>query len=285
MKKILLFTAVDRTKTHHIRRSPEGGSTMKKVLLFTMVGLFVMAVSGLAQTPVPPVGIYEVEVFDCDSVTGVYLGGAGHLGQGDWLARCFASNEAKGNCNKKNWLIPVTVHASVAQWIDFSMSGTRWDWFVRKPGYYAANCITAKVASNGNVAIDYSGFDSLRSLTYPTGPNTPIGIDYSFGGSITEAVANGWVPAPLLNNDDDLLVENDYWYTNPVGGGTGGNRLHESLTWKLFNRIHVVRCNTACEYQNVALITLVEAGQKPWIEPELGGYKQPLIDWVGVPIP
>jgi hypothetical protein len=231
---------------------------MKKALFLTAVGVLLLAATALAQTPVPPVGVYEVEVFDCDSLTGDWLGTPGHLGQVDALARCFASNEAKGYCNKKYWHIPVTVHASVATWIDFTMTGTRWDWFVRKPGYYAANCITAKVASNGDVMIDYDGFDDLLNLANPT-TVTPIPIWYSFGGSITEAQAHGWIPATALNSHDDLLVENSYW----VGPR---NLLHEGLTWKLFNRIHVVKCNTSCEYEDVASITLIAQSQKPWIE-------------------
>jgi len=231
---------------------------MKKVILLTAVGVLFLAASALAQTPVPPTGVYEVEVFYLDSLTGDYTGAPGLIGGTDQLARAFASNEAKGYCNKKFWHIPVTVHASVAQWIDFTLTGTRWDWFVRKPGWYAANCITAKVASNGDVMIDYDGFADLLNLANPT-MVTPIPIWYSFGGSITEAQANGWVPAVALNTDDDLLVENSYWRETR-------NVLHEGLTWKLFNRIHVVKCNTACEYEDVASITLVANSQKPWIE-------------------
>jgi len=230
---------------------------MKKVLLFT-AGFMLLAAAALAQAPVPPTGVYEVEIWYLDSLTGMYSGQPSHIGEVDQLARCFASNEAKGYCNRKFWHIPVTVHASVAQWIDFTMTGTRWDWFVRKPGWYGANCITAKVASNGDVLIDYDGFGDLLNLANPT-QVTPIPIWYGFGGSIAEAQSHGWIRAVDLNNSDDLLVENSYW----VGER---NLLHESLTWKLFNRIHVVTCNTACEYEDVASLTLVANSQKPWIE-------------------
>lgn len=223
---------------------------MKKLLFVAAIVL--LATSAMAQDPVPPTGVYEVEIWVLDE-NGVYQNTPGLIGQVDQLARCFASNEATGACNKKYWHIPVTVHASVAQWIDFTMTGTRWDWFVRKPGWYAANCITAKVASNGDVLIDYQGFDNLQ------GTNNVIPIWYSFGGSITEAQANGWVPGPALNDDDDLLDESEYWLD-------GRNFLHEGLTWKLFNRIHVVECNTACEYQDVAEIILCLNQQKLWIE-------------------
>ena len=175
---------------------------MKRIVFLAVVAVLI-AVPALAQDPVQPVGPYEVEVFLLDD-NGMYTGAAGQAGDPMALARCFASNEATGNCNKRYWYIPVTVHASVAQWINFSFTGTRWDWFVRKPGWYAANCITAKVASNGDILIDYEGFDDLVSLM---GNPTPIPIWYSFGASIQEAQDNGWVPGPLLNDDDDLLDE------------------------------------------------------------------------------
>lgn len=235
---------------------------MKRIVFLAVVAVLI-AVPALAQDPVQPVGPYEVEVFLLDD-NGMYTGAAGQAGDPMALARCFASNEATGNCNKRYWYIPVTVHASVAQWINFSFTGTRWDWFVRKPGWYAANCITAKVASNGDILIDYEGFDDLVSLM---GNPTPIPIWYSFGASIQEAQDNGWVPGPLLNDDDDLLDESEYWVD-------GRNFLHEGLTWKLWNRIHVVECNTACEYEDVALITLGLNQQKIWIEqnPEAPNY-------------
>ena len=230
---------------------------MKKLLLIAVAGLLLTSVA-MAQTPVPPTGVYEVEMFILDE-NGVYHGAVGTTGP-DQNARCFASNKADGNCNKYEWCIPITVHASIAQWIDFEMTGTRWDWFVKKPGWYAANCTTAKVASNGDICIDYSGFADLE----PQGSGkVPIPIWYAFGPSMTEAAA-GWVRAEALNDDDDCLIEEDYWYEG--ADGFIGNYLHEDLTWKLWNRIHVVDCNTACEYEDVALICLTLESQKRWIE-------------------
>lgn len=226
---------------------------MSRVFALAAVALLI-TVPAWAQDPVQPIAPYEVEVFYTNP-DGSPIDGVGHAGEVAQLARCFASNQAEGACNKLRWFIPVTVHASVAQWIDFSLTGTRWDWYVRKPGYYAANCITAKVASNGDVLIDYEGFDDLLNAD---GRRIPVW--YSFGASVTEAFQNGWVPALQLNLDDDLLDESELW------GPNGRNRLHEGLTWKLWNRICVDICNTACEYEDVALITLVLNQQKLWIE-------------------
>ncbi|HUU46530.1 MAG TPA: hypothetical protein VM118_12435 [Acidobacteriota bacterium] len=229
---------------------------MKKLLLIAVAGLLMTSVA-MAQTPVDPVGIYEVEVWTLNPDGTWDLSIQPTIKDPTANARCFASNKAAGNCNKYEWVIPVTVHASVAQWIDFTMTGTRWDWFVKKPGWYAANCITAKIASNGDINIDYDGFDDLLPLGEG---QTPIPIWYAFGGSMGTAAA-AWVPALMLNEDDDLLDESDYW-------SDGRNALHEGLTWKLWNRIHVVECNTACEYEDVAAIILTLRQQKPWIEQE-----------------
>lgn len=245
---------------------------MKK-LLFAAVAVMFMASIGMAQVPVE--GAYEVEMFVLDSATGEYLGSTGTIGPNQ-NARCFASNEAKGNCNKYKWVIPVTIHASVAQWIDFTMTGTRWDWFVKKPGWYAANCISAKVASNGDVYINYDGFEDLL----PQGDGmVPIPIWYSFGASITDA-AKGWVRSFDLNNDDDLLDESEYWFSVD---NIYRNQLHEGILWKLWNRINVVRCNTACEYHDDAMIILTLESQKKWIEPETGGYVAEWYPWWGMP--
>jgi hypothetical protein len=186
------------------------------------------------------------------------------------LARAWASGENEGFCNQKYWHIPVYVHASIAQWCDWHMTGTRWDWYVRKPGFYATTCITANIASNGDILIDYDGFDDLESIE-GNEHNNFIPAWYSFGASFQGAIANGWVRAADLNNDDDLLDEG---YLNGQNNPAGWN-LHTGITWKLFNRIQVVDCNTACEYADEAEIVLCLEGQKPWIEDDDGFFVDP----------
>jgi hypothetical protein len=202
----------------------------------------------------------EVGVFYLDSL-GEYNDTPEQSGQADALARCFTTNEMDGYCNQATWDIPVVIHASVAQWIDWSMTGTNWNWFVRKPGWYAANSITAQVASNGDVLIDYQGFENLVSVEGNNHDNE-IEIWYSYGPTISEAVQNGWRTAEALNEDDDLLDESELV--------EAPNDLHEGIGWKLWNRIYVSNCNTACEYEDEAMIVLTADQQKPWIDPETG---------------
>jgi len=169
-------------------------------------------------------------------------------------ARCWTSFPAAYYCNKKTHLIDVTIHASVAQWISWSISGTRWDWKVRKPGTYAADCITGFIQSNQDVFIDYEGFADLQTLGTSINPTIPI--CYGFGPSLAQAEINGWVPAAALNNDDDMLLDSQ--------------DLHDGISWKLWNKIEVVNCNSACEYEDAATITLTLQVIKTWIDPATG---------------
>jgi len=174
-------------------------------------------------------------------------------------ARAWSSGRMWGRCNKTSWVIPVTVHASVAQWIEFSISGTRYDWKVRKPGTYAANSLRASLKSNGDVKIDCEGFADLVGGNSETNPTIPIwyaAANVENPGEITD-----WIPAADLNRKDPVVEDSA--------------DLHEGLHWKLWNKIQVVECNSACEYENKATITLVLDNQKDWIDPETGYFKGP----------
>jgi len=190
----------------------------------------------------------------------------------EWYdARCYASTKAAGDCNKKDWKIPVWIMASVCGWLDWELDGTRWDWFIRKPGCYAANCIKATIASNTDVEIIYSEFNDLESVLGNNHKNT-IPVWYSWGNGVTinmiEGGANGgWQTPAELMAEPDLLDESEL---------TGDYDLHDGLVFKLYNKICVERCNTACEYFDDALITISLREQKPWIEFETGEYQKDL---------
>lgn len=233
---------------------------MKGFLVLIAVALLMCAVgSALAG---PPPGSLESEVFYWDGAQWVP-----NPAVGDRNARLFRSGEsAEGNCNRPEWVIDVQIRASIAQWIDFDLAWTQWDWFIRKPGCYAGNSIEATIASNGNVFVDYEGFANLLPVDPDNADHNPVEVSYSFetGGGVNEAEQRGWVPAELLNQDDDrLLDEGPDWL------------LHYGIGWKLWNKICVVKCNSACDYANEATITLTLEEQKPWIDREGG--------WLGFP--
>lgn len=171
-------------------------------------------------------------------------------------ARVYSSNPEVGSCNKTRWEVQVTVHASVAQWVDWSISGTRYDWKIRKPGEYAANSLTATLASNGDVGIQFDGFGNLYSAD---SMNKEIETWYAYGDGLPPVEDERWIPASALYELRALVEDSD--------------RLHGGLDWKLWNKIKVVECNSACEYENIATITLVLDNQKIWINPATGNFK------------
>jgi hypothetical protein len=184
------------------------------------------------------------------------------------LARALRTGvQVDSSCNKLEWRVDVSIHASVAQWIHWTLNAQGWEWRVMKPGCYAANCIHFWVASNGDVLIDYEGFADLEAVE-PNTHNNFIEAYYSWGDDPVQAEMHGWVRAQDLNASDDYLDES--YYNDPFGVGD----LHDGIDFKLFSKICVVDCNTACEYHDDATITLVLQQQKPWVDPD-GGWATP----------
>jgi hypothetical protein len=178
----------------------------------------------------------------------------------DALARVIRYGDpVDSTCNKESWHVDVHVSASVAQWVHWTLNKQGWEWYVMKPGRYAANCISFWIASNGDILIDYENFADLFS------DNTHeqyIPTFYSWGSSVFEAEAKGWVRAEDLNDDDDKLCE--------AALNTDPFDLHDGIDFKLWNKIEVVDCNTACEYLNEADIYICLEQQKDWVDPDGG---------------
>lgn len=226
---------------------------MKKLVigLMTLALTVGLSLSVMAGTPVItgdplPAGSVEHEAWEL--IDGVWSSmGTGGLGEN---ARAWSSTTMNGICNKTYWNIPVTVHASVAQWIEFSISGIRYDWRVRKPGTYAGNSLTATLKSNGDLELDFEGFGNL------VGATDEIPIWYAYG----EGPPGGlnWVTAADLNGS--CLIDDS-------------EGLHSGYSFKLWNKIEVVECDSACEYEDEAKITLVLMNAKTWIDPETGEFK------------
>ena len=176
------------------------------------------------------------------------------------LGRLFSRYPEFDKCNK-DFVINVTVIASVAQWIEWSITGKEWKWYVRKPGNYGGDCITGTIKSNQDVLIDYEGFEPLLYQGDKPSPVDTIPIWYAVGDFVTPPPKGDpeWVWCRDLNNDDDLLED--------------CQDLHEGIQFKLWNYIHVVECNSACEYMDEATITLKLQCQKDWIDRDTGYFK------------
>jgi hypothetical protein len=234
---------------------------MKKLLIaLIIVGL--LPAAAFAQ---PPAGATEVDswAYMKDEVTGEFYwdwqSGPGAPNQ-QALARCFASGQADSACNKDFW-INFKVHASVAQWIEWDFNGTRWDWFVRKPGNYAANCLTWWMSSNQEVTIDFHDFADLAPVDtkYVGQPSIPVWYCMDPPGGVPPLKDDPiWVSATALNDSANWIHIPD------------SDDFHVGKFFKFWNYIHVVRCNSACEYQNDAWVTLTLECQKDWIDRETG---------------
>jgi hypothetical protein len=176
-------------------------------------------------------------------------------GDPDALARLFRTGDfVFDSCNAGYWEIPVHIRASIAQWVKFRLDWNTWEWFVRKPGCYAGNSIEAVVWSNGDIEVGYFDFGKLMPVLPENEDHNPVDIYYSYGESVGEAEQNGWVPAELLNENKTMIYD--------VGPDW---ELHYGIAWKLWSKICVDVCNSACDYYDDAFITITLKQQKPWI--------------------
>lgn len=224
---------------------------MKKGLILALVALIVvpalavMASSGLTVWKLVD-GEWTVEFNPGNPV-------------GDEMARAYKSGEAHGACNKEHWEIEFTTEVQVAQWIEWSVTGTKWSWYVRKPGTYITDCIEFTLKSNGPITISFSGFSSP---TYVEGEAVKDYIDawYGYGYGNEPDYLEEMVPAALLNESEIYIPDS--------------LELHNTITRKLWNMIDVVNCNTACTYRDSGLITITLMTIKPWIDSETGNYKE-----------
>jgi hypothetical protein len=229
---------------------------MKKLLVLATVGLVVAFVgSALAQ---PPPGAVESAVWYYDEENGVWVE-QDITNPEAYNGRLYrAGIEELGNCNKKYWYVDVKIYAHIAQWIDFRLNWNEWHWFIRKPGCYAGNCIEAKIASNGDIYVDFDMFGPLLPMDPANADHNPIDeIYYGFGETFSAANAT-WVLAAALNDQDFRILDEDPW------------DLHYGIAWKLWTKICVDECNSACDYMNEAKITLSLEQQKDWINWDTG---------------
>ena len=156
------------------------------------------------------------------------------------LARCWTSGGDFGYCNK---------------WCNWTISGTRWDWRILKPGTYAADCISVWLQSNNDVKITFAGFGDLAYQLDGAGMKQTIDTYYSWGPDLE---SNSWIAAGDLNDEFALIP--DSW------------DLHAGQSTKLWNKIFVENCNSSCEYESTGTITIALQNIKRWVDPRDGGW-------------
>lgn len=95
---------------------------------------------------------------DCGSTGGQWIAVTNDQ-QNAVKAKAFKSPVAYASyCNAESRYTNLGVKASVAQWLNVELSSTEWQWFIKKPGTYLADCIGLKIKSNNEVAVDFDIF-------------------------------------------------------------------------------------------------------------------------------
>jgi hypothetical protein len=162
-------------------------------------------------------------------------------------------------CNS-NRSVDVSVTAHVAQWAHWDLSANGWEWYVRKPGVYYADCISAFLQSNGDVTLTLEGFDNLKWIS-------PSSDDQSINPIVKQwfALTNAYVHP----TDDDWLAPTGETEQILVPDSAD---LHEGIWKKVWNKIEVLNCNTAGTYVMSGTITMTLSNQQPWINPLDGNW-------------
>jgi hypothetical protein len=119
---------------------------------------------------------------------------------------------------------------------EISVSATRVDWRVRKPGTYAAEATTVTASGTGTLSMQFSKFSDLSSADGVLGT---IAAFYGFGDSLAAAEAGGWISAAELNNTTRYI---DLSEPEPV------------LMW---SKISVGEEVSSAEYENEGVITFI----------------------------
>jgi len=228
---------------------------MKK-LLFLAVALVLIAGVALAD-PIPDPVVFSSGGYTM--VTTYQWNGSAWVAldkRDTWkTAATYTSGGAEGSCNKQVWTVDIVNAASIAQWIDWGFSDTRWDWQVRKPGTYCADCISFTIQSNADVDVAFIGFGPLYNPAY----QTTIPVWYALGDAIEDFQPGGtpvmnWMPA-LATSDETVNGTLPLRYETVANG----------VTLKFWTKIQVDPSTHACEYMDAGKITLTATVLKPWI--------------------
>ena len=116
-------------------------------------------------------------------------------------------------------------------YICVDLSATLSSWFVRKPGQYYANPVTATIRASHDFTITFSGFNNLQ---HEQGTGESVSVLYAFGDN---APANSqWITSQQLNS---LQLD------MPMTEGT---------QWRIWQKIEIGD-QSICRYSNIGTIT------------------------------
>ncbi|MCR4402000.1 MAG: hypothetical protein NUW12_04345 [Firmicutes bacterium] len=137
------------------------------------------------------------------------------------------------------WLGSISVVASPTA--DVSLSSTRQDWRVRKPGTYAALATEMSFTGVGKLTVDFSGFTNLAQQD--GGPDF-IRAWYGFGNDLAAVETSGWISANDLNLDANSRGPITLDPSTPV-------------TLRMWSKIDVGEEDMSSEYEDVGVVTFI----------------------------
>jgi len=202
---------------------------MKKILVILLAATVVLAFAATAFAD----WAYDFEQYE---TPGTY--------PSTTLCKVVRTGSSTYDCNGPVPPVYYTNYASVAQWIHLHASSTRMDWQVLKPGNYFTDSVHLEFNSNGDVDIILAGFGNLVNAE-----GDEILKYYWLGLGFPPTDISNWYPAGTINAD--YLIPED--------------QNHEICYVTLWEKIHVVPCNSACEYWNTGTITFELKEQKDWV--------------------
>lgn len=229
-----------------------------KVVLFTLAILALAAVGVFAKTPgdlLPP-GATNPGTWVWDPVAGEWRNNAE-------FAISFNSGPVSsgGMSNKEIHSFDIINHVSVAQWVEYHVSGTRKDWRILRPGIYASDSVTATIKSNNDIIIEFWATDPEYLSEGGVTRTIPKYFSYSEGNDANEAEENGWIAASETSPDNP--------YTFTIADSEG---LHNGLSFKIWEKIEVVPSNSSSDYEGYGTVTIRLTNMKHWVDGETGTF-------------
>jgi hypothetical protein len=133
-------------------------------------------------------------------------------------------------------LKPIYIRSVQAPHASVSVTATRLDWRVQKPGTYAALATKITASGIGKLSIQFSEFGNLSKVG---GTSGTIAASYGFGDNLAAAEAAGWVSAVDLNNEVRYID------------------LSEPVPVSMWSKISVGEEDSSAEYENTGVITFI----------------------------
>lgn len=195
------------------------------------------------------------------------------------LARCWATGVAQGGeCNVATHSVSFTQRASVAQWCKWSITNNRWDWRIRKPGIYAADCLSILVQSNGDIKLTGTNFTNLERSN-PAGEGWRVLECYYLPVMWREKLEGCPEISPFA---DPYYDQTSPWF-NPSGMnkkfsldiGDSKPLHHDGYNVKLYSALQVIPCNSVDTYTGGGTIIISLMNQQAWIDGETGEWMDP----------